>query len=268
MIAIERRGWLGNNMFQWAFGISASRRLGTRFTTDHEPLSPIFELDGEPSLRWRLRRLRWRAGQRLQQWPTVEIDGDDDPRDVMAGLRDGVRYGGFFQSADYFGAEHDAVRRAFTVRREHRDRFRQEFADLVGADYVCLHVRRRDYLVWGGSGIELPWSYFHRCLELAGIDAPAVFTSDDIAAVRAEFASQPGARFEANDPIIDMQLMMHAKVCVVSNSSFSWWGAWLNRHPDKRVLAPQHWLGFKKGREWPCRVIPDNWTQVAVDYDN
>jgi hypothetical protein len=265
MIAIERRGWLGNNMFQWAFGIAASSRLGTRFTMEHESLSRLFELPGATSPRARLRRLRYRGRQRLRPMPIVEVDGDDDPRTVMAGLRDGTRYGGFFQSADYFDSERDAVRRAFTVRGEHRDRFQQSYADLVGGGYVCVHVRRGDYLDWGGYGIELPWSYLRGCLELAGGNGPVVFMSDDIAAVRAEFASHPGARFEANDPIIDLQLMMNATVCVVANSSFSWWGAWLNEQPEKTVLVPRHWLGFKEGREWPREVIPDDWTQVPVD---
>jgi hypothetical protein len=199
--------------------------------------------------------------------PIVEVDGDDDPRDVMGGLRDGVRYGGFFQSAEYFDSEFDAVRRAFTVRREHRERFQRSYADLVRDGYVCVHVRRGDYLHWGGYGVELPWSYFRRCLELADPQGPVIFTSDDLAAVRAELGSRAGTRFEANDPIIDLQLMMNAEVCVVANSSFSWWGAWLNPRPDKRVLAPRHWLGFKEGREWPRRVIPEDWIQVPVDVD-
>jgi Glycosyl transferase family 11 len=267
MIGIERRGEFGNNMFQWAFGLAASRRLSTGFVMEHAPLSPLFVLDGYTSVPSQLRRLPWRAKQRLRPAPIVEVDGDDDPREVMAGLRDGVRYGGFFQSAEYFGSELDSVRRAFMVRREHRDRFLRSYRDLVSHDYVCVHVRRGDYLHWGGYGVALPWSYFRRCLELAGGDRPVVFTSDDIAAVRAEFASHPRVRFAANEPIVDLQLMMHAKVSVVSNSSFSWWGAWLNRRPDKRVLAPRHWLGFKEGREWPRRVIPEEWEQVGVDPD-
>jgi hypothetical protein len=266
MIAIDRRGELGNNMFQWAFGLAASRRLTTGFLMENASLSSLFALDGY-SLPSRLRRLQWRARQRLHPVPTVEVDGDDDPRAVMADLRDGVRYGGFFQSADYFDSEVEAVRRAFTVRREHTDRFLRTYQDLVGRDYVCVHVRRGDYLDWGESGIALPWTYFRECLRLAGADGPVVFTSDDLDAVRAEFASHPGAQFEANDPIIDLQLMMHARLCVVSNSSFSWWGAWLNRRPGKRVLAPRHWLGFNERREWPRRVIPVGWEQVGVDPD-
>ena len=118
----------------------------------------------------------------------------------MAGLRNGARYGGFFQSADYFDSESDAVRRAFTVRPEHTDRFLRSYGDLVRRGYVCVHVRRGDYLEWGTA---LPWSYYRRCLELAGADGPVVFTSDDIASVRAEFASHPDVRFEANDGIED-----------------------------------------------------------------
>jgi Glycosyl transferase family 11 len=262
MIAIDRRGELGNQMFQWAFGIAASRRLGTRFLMDDDSLSPLFELDRRTSFRSGLLRASWIARQLLRpRAPIIEVGTDDDPRSVMAGLRNGTRYGGFFQSAEYFDSERDAVRRAFTVRPEHTDRFLRSYGELVRRGYVCVHVRRGDYLEWGTA---LPWSYYRRCLELAGTEGPVVFTSDDMAAVRAEFASDPRARFETNEPIIDLQLMAHAEVCVVSASSFSWWGAWLNRRPGTRVLAPRHWLGFKEGRESPRRVIPAEWEQVNV----
>jgi hypothetical protein len=266
MIAIERRGQLGNHMFQWAFGISASRRLETAFVMKHHSLSGLFMLDGYTALRPRLRRMPWLARELVHRRPIIEITNEDDPKAVMTALRDGVRYGGFFQSADYFSDDRDAVLRAFTLRREHAQRFKAAYADLLGRDYVCVHVRRGDYLAWRG-GSALPSSHIRRCLELARGENPVVFISDDIASVRSEFASHPNARFESNDPILDLQLMIHANTCVVSSSSFAWWGAWLNRRPRRRVLAPRYWLGFRRGQEWPRNVIPADWDQVPVQLD-
>jgi hypothetical protein len=264
MLAVDRRGRLGNHLFQWAFAVSASRRLGTRFTMEHDSLSPLFELDGYTRLPRNVRRKLWLARERLQPRPVREVTNEDDPASVLVGLRDGVRYTGFFQSADYFAAHTDAVLRAFAVRPEHRRRFEQRHQDLADRDYACVHVRRGDYLTWR-AGVALPWSYIRRCLGLIDHGAPVVFISDDIAAVKAWFGSYPNARFETDDLIVDLQLMIHAKACVVSNSSFAWWGAWLNRTPDKRILAPRYWLGFRERREWPRRVIPGDWEQVEVE---
>jgi glycosyl transferase family 11 len=266
VIAVDRRGRLGNHLFQWAFAVSASRRLGTRFAMEHDSLSPLFELDGYTRLPRKFRRKLWLAHDRLQPRPVIEVTNEASPSSVLVALHDGVRYTGFFQSADYFSGHSDAVLRALTVRPEHRRHFEQRHKDLADQDYVCVHVRRGDYLTWR-NGAALPWSYVERCLKLVDEGAPVIFLSDDIAAVQAKFGSYPNARFEADDLILDLQLMIHAKACVVSNSSFAWWGAWLNRTPDKRVLAPRHWLGFRERREWPRRVIPDDWEQVEVEPD-
>jgi hypothetical protein len=57
---------------------------------------------------------------------------------------------------------------------------------------------------------------------------------------------------------------MHADTVVLSNSSFSWWGAWLNRRPGARILAPEHWVGFETGIESPRDVICAGWERVVV----
>jgi hypothetical protein len=52
---------------------------------------------------------------------------------------------------------------------------------------------------------------------------------------------------------------------ITSNSSFSWWGAWLNRQPDARVLVPKYWVGFPERIESPRGVVAEGWQQIPVD---
>jgi hypothetical protein len=56
-----------------------------------------------------------------------------------------------------------------------------------------------------------------------------------------------------------MQLMSNCKHNIIANSSFSWWGAWLNNNEDKKVIAPHKWLSTMEGTR---DIIPDSWIQL------
>jgi hypothetical protein len=273
MIRVRTAGRMGNQMFQLAFAHATSRRLGTDFSlgpgprgsdaTLGPPLWSFFELGdwARPTLRWRRRSaFRLRHGPRPE---LVKIGQLEDPGTVLPRLRDGVEYGGFFQSERWFEDFGEEIRAIFRVRPEHRQSFATRFADLP--PYICMHVRRADYLDIPG-GWALPTSYFRDALaSIAERERYAlVVVSDDPQAVGRELAGEPGMRCSSNPAIIDLQLLMGADVVVTSNSSFSWWGAWLNQRPGLRVIAPRHWIGFASGVDEPAGVIPARWSSLAV----
>ena len=180
MISIVLRGRMGNQMFQLAFAYAASRRLGTTFTL-RTPPDPVLVDSFEPGELWP----PWARGGKLAfaaRHPharLVSVDNRrDDPESVLAALRDGVRFSGFFQSAAYFVGYEDEVRRMFTLRESVRAEFDRRFGGL--GPYLAVHVRRRDYL-------ETPWalpaSFYRRALEAAGgaSELPVVVVSDDAA---------------------------------------------------------------------------------------
>jgi hypothetical protein len=265
MIAVVTQGRLGNQMFQWAFATSAAYRLGTSFAIDASVLSESFSLDDRRRATRPLKAVLavWRDG-RFSRMPHLEITGDEDPQRSLTALRDGVRYEGYFQSADYFIGVEEDVRRGLTVLPMHQKSFLSKYADLVADGYTCVHVRRGDYHHFMG-GVILPGRYVHDALAAIAADEPIVFISDDIAETRAVYASAyPDARFEDNDPVTDLQLLAHARNAVLSNSSFAWWGGWLDTPRRVRTVAPQHWLGLREKREWPVGVVPARWEQVPV----
>lgn len=264
MISVDSMGRMGNQMFQLAFAHAASRRLETSFVMGPLDLGKHFTIGPWGSRRVRVARklaFRLRYGSALAE--RVDVPNEADPEEVLVSLRDGVAYGGFFQSADYFAGYEDEVRGLFRLRPHHRRAFEKAYAGLDR--YACVHVRRGDYVDWKG-GRALPLSYFRDALALLGDlhDYDVVVISDDLPAVADEFADVPRVRFEANPPLIDLQLLTNADVVIASPSSFSWWGAWLNQRPGKRVLVPDHWIGFTEGIDYPQRVIPTAWQRVPV----
>ncbi|MHB1569047.1 MAG: alpha-1,2-fucosyltransferase [Solirubrobacteraceae bacterium] len=270
MIAVPAGGRMGNQMFQFAFVYAASRRLATTFAfvaprraSQRRELGPplwhTFELGS-----WHRRALRLRREARLRlggALETVDVGQHEEPGDVLARLRDGVCYRGYFQSERWFADYEDDVRRLFTVRGPLLAEFRARYEPR--RPYVCMHVRRTDYL--DTQAWALPTSYFHNALAaVPDCDRyELVVVSDDPEAVRRELHDLP-VRCEARPAAVDLLLLTHATVVITSNSSFSWWGAWLNRRPGLRVIAPRHWFGFAHGVEEPARVIPSSWTTIDV----
>lgn len=255
---------MGNQMFQLAFAHAAAGRLGTSYVFGDAPLWESFELGkwGRRSARL-TRKARFRARYGSAGPEQVFVDVDRDPGEVLESLRDHVAYGGFFQSERYLTGYENEIRKLFAVRAEHQRAFAARYGDL--GPYTCVHVRRADYLEI--DGWALPASYFAEALAAAGAwtDAgPVIVVSDDLDAARAELGHLRGLRFEANSAMVDLLLLMNADKVILSNSSFSWWGAWLNRRPGVRVVAPEHWVGFEAAIESPRDVICAGWERVVV----
>jgi hypothetical protein len=266
MISVDTRGRMGNQMFQLAFAHVVARRLGTSFVLGPGPLWESFDIGpwGRRAVRLR-RKLEFRLRYGADPKDKVMVDDHADPAQVLAELRDGVAYGGYFQSERYFEGYEAEVRSLFRVRAEFEAAFAAKYGDL--GRYVCVHMRRGDFFEWGEGGRALPTSYFFDALAAAGdLDGREVIViSDDLELAKAEMAGLDGARFESNSAMVDLLLLMNADVVVASNSSYSWWGAWLNRRPGARVLAPRHWVGFPERSDRPRDVIASGWETVPVD---
>lgn len=242
-------------MFQYAFGLAAATALATELEIDDSRLRELFVLGHHEPAR----------DACLDRVVRVENDEYEEPDEVLAQLTDDATYVGYFQSERFFASVRTEVRAAFSLRPEHVRAFEGKYASLTAADYICVHMRRTDYHTFAG-GVALPMSYYESALESLGPAAttPIVFVGDDLAEAAAAFGKRDEARFEHNDEAVDLQLLEHAAAVVASNSSFAWWGSWLNPRPDKRVIAPRHWLGYGFGWEYPPRVIPPEWEQIRV----
>jgi hypothetical protein len=118
---------------------------------------------------------------------------------------------------------------------------------------VSVHIRRGDYLNPGTAEFHgiLGEPYYRQAIDRIeaalgeGIDF-FIFSDDPAAAEQVlNFVPKPRLNHVRGDPQRpweDMALMARCRHHVTANSSFSWWGAWLNRSPDKVVVAPRAWF--------------------------
>jgi hypothetical protein len=132
---------------------------------------------------------------------------------------------------------------------------------------VSLHVRRGDYTLAAEGNIALPLDYYHRAIDLVRqrFQYPVFFIfSDDIEFARKNLPVGMHQVFvEDNDDFSsyeDLRLMAACQHHIIANSSFSWWGAWLNPNPDKVVVAPRHWH-LSRESAYPD-LLPPSWHAI------
>lgn len=125
----------------------------------------------------------------------------------------------------------------------------------------ALHVRRGDYIKLADYHPTQPMSYYEKAIELSGSKRFLVF-SDDIEWCKKNFIGNQFEFAEGNSDVADLALM--AKKCesnIICNSSFSWWGAYLNTNPNKKVIYPSNWFGPKLNHSIKD-LCPSEWIKI------
>jgi hypothetical protein len=237
--------------------------LGGAFPAKNQLLVPAFHA-------------RYGLRPRTYREPLAESPGDIldlttfDP--AFFTVRPGTEVSGFFQSERYFADLRDEVRSWFEPKPGLVERARA-VAEQTGVGperRCCIHVRRGDYLAMrnGGAadGWALPPSYYERALEQLPTGLRYVVISDDPGWARRHLGRlEPVVSSRAEAPIVDMLLLGQCRFNIIANSSFSWWGAYLNKQPDARVFFPKYFLGWAFRTELPGGVAVPGWTAVDVD---
>ena len=142
------------------------------------------------------------------------------------------------------------------------EKYADELKQLLGqgigyVPQVSIHLRRTDYV---GNPFYVDLSdtdYYEKAIDLFPHDTFLVF-SDDLVFAREKFKGERYKIVEGNGPTQDLNLMASCKSNIIANSTFSWWAAWLNPNPEKKVVAPKAWHpdGIERTK------IPDTWIRL------
>jgi hypothetical protein len=232
---------------------------------DRYPIDADIVRDARGKLRMYHVRLPTAAGRQLTKWiharvpTTYRIDGhrfrvfgekqwfEYDPR--FATLSGSTYLNGYWQSRRYGEGAAEVIRSELRLIRPPSAANQAWLARIQSAaTAVALHVRRGDYLNVGTeSTLVCARSYYDKALRhmRERLGDPQVFVfSDDIPWCRDAFSALDVAFVDVNGPddaTEDLRLMAACRHHIIANSSLSWWGAWLARHPEQVVIAPQPW---------------------------
>jgi hypothetical protein len=178
-------------------------------------------------------------------------------------IPDNTDISGYFQSEKYFKHAEDIVRDLFTFRPEIRERAERELANIKDdAPRVSIHVRRGDYVANSGNHTVTGLNYYGEAISKFFYDKQYRFVvfSDDPEWCRDAFDG--GYVVDINDSYTEMCMMSMCDHHIIANSSFSWWGAWLNPNPKKIVTAPSQWFGPNLKHNSILDLLPTEWFWV------
>lgn len=270
---------LGNQLFQYAFIKALSEKLNTPFFVNESIekfiVADYFDVEGYTPVINSLKKLIFKvvSGNLLKSLQAVNVGTYSEHHKLP--FNNNKIYSGYFQSELFFENISSSISSFIKVKSKFKQNFDKIYRNTFSQNkIIVIHIRRGDYLNlndwwqqnFGSNDLTLPKSYYLNCLEQIGNykQYKIIFVSDDMEFARTEFSYLNTAEFANNDMITDFQLIMNADVCIISNSSFAWWAAYLNQKSNKKVYCPENWLGFKVNREYPDHIIPAEWITVPV----
>ncbi|WP_276353558.1 alpha-1,2-fucosyltransferase [Cohnella caldifontis] len=280
MIIVKVLGGLGNQMFQYAFYRSLKERnyvakidvqsfnnyklhngfelnnIFRNIEAEYASKKDVNRLAGNP-----IRRRIFGFKRTYYRETTLRFNSDIQHSDV-----DNTYFQGYWQSEKYFSNIESIIRREFefppfdeveNIRLEPLIRLQNS---------VSIHVRRGDYVNHPLYSNICTEQYYSRAIEyiMNHVNTPYFYVfSDDIVWCRKNLDLSTQVEYidwnNGQRSYRDMQLMSFCKHHIIANSTFSWWGAWLNPNPDKIVIAPKR---FMNGENDAIDLVPDRWLRL------
>ena len=181
-----------------------------------------------------------------------------------------LRLNGFFQSYKYFDQFRENILSLFSLPLSLESSIKKQYTQLLenSGTSTSLHVRRGDYVKnFEGNFANLGEAYYKSALEAQPNKTIVVF-SDDIEWCRNHFTFTPYEFIfvESGCDVTDLYLMSNMAHNIIANSTFSWWGAYLNNRKRKKVIYPSIWYGhLRSERNNDLKdLFPEEWIKINV----
>ena len=290
MIIIKLSGGLGNQMFQYALGRHLAYKrectlklditsypdiVGRKFCIDN------FKIQGNiiPDINLAAIKILTQHnlfGKIMRSIPAIKnlsihvVREKTKKYDPNLLKTDGSLYViGYWQSEKYFLEIRDIILKEFVPNSSLTPMNQALFDQILSTEAVSLHIRRGDYISNPRTREfhgELPIEYYRSAIQYILDRKPNVHIfvfSDDIFWSKAHLDISNQVTWVPKGPeerdYEHLFLMTKCKHNIIANSSFSWWGAWLSRNPDKIVIAPRTWFRKKLYSE---DIVPASWVRL------
>lgn len=288
MIIVKLKGGLGNQMFQYAAGLAVAfahrQELKLDITGYDDPhyvnantprqyrMFP-FDLSARIATTEEIKKYKYPFGifskaMRFLNFRILKKHYVDYDPNFLKKNHNYIE--GYFQSERNFLDVKDKVTKEFTLKKEFESKvFLAEKYKIDKTKSVSVHIRRGDYV--SDSQINATHGvcskeYYEKSISLmqSKIKTPIFyFFSDDIEWVKKEFGDHADFEYLSSPNLQEYEELVLMSSCahnIIANSSFSWWGAYLNKNPNKIIVAPKKWVN-KKPDQHP-NITPEGWTKI------
>lgn len=267
------KGGLGNQMFCYAFFLSLKRKNKALYLLNIE--DGVFVHNGLEIFRifhcrgaWRYRLLGilhiikpnfWANYKEIKESKEFTFD-----KKIFQEQHYNTIYDGYWQNEKYFSDITKNIKDSFKFKKHKLSHKSIQLAkELRTNNSVAIHIRRGDYinLEWYTCTIDYyvnAISYIKQKTK----NPVFYFFSDDISWCKKHFCEDNYKFIDFNKGFNswqDLYLMTQCKHNIIANSTFSWWGAWLNSNPNKIVIAPFQWI---KNKENSSQIISKDWVTI------
>jgi hypothetical protein len=290
MVIVNIMGGLGNQMFQYAFGYAVSKENSTELRIDTVGFNAcrlrsyelgLYQIKGDVSFEFEykdwlnvngkgflsgvVRKISIKLLNYSKSFYQEKKDFVFDSEVFCA--KENTYFYGYWQNERYFKKYRDDLLKVFTLKTicSQTKSYQQKIVD---SESVSLHIRRGDYV----SSIDtnsvhgiIDMDFYKRSSALFyGEDTHFFIFSDDLNWAKENTGFINNKTFIEYDRDTssheEIYLMSKCKHNIIANSSFSWWGAWLNQNPNKKIIAPRKW--FNDLSIDTTGLIPESWVRL------
>lgn len=257
MIVTKLQGGLGNQLFQWA----ASENISIQYKIEvFYDLSYFNFFDNNPDAsHWDLELNKFEI--EINQYNTygnLKVVYDDF---YFKKLNNNCYLNGYWQSEKYFIDSEVDIRKKLKIKDELKNYIFNKYSFLNDGS-VSLHVRRGDYIDKQDFHPLQNVQYYKNAYDLINDNnLNVVILSNDIDWCKQNLNFNNMFFIEEETNITDLYIMSVCQNNIIANSSFSWWGAWLNDNKEKKVVAPKKWFG-SAANLYDGDIVPEKWIKL------
>lgn len=283
MTTIKLKGGLGNQLFQYSFGRFLSIKINEEVKLDASSLSgpkdtprtyalDVFNIYLKMATNIEIEKTKYPYGflskifriinQKVLKRYNIGYD------EYLLKSRSKY-FEGYFQSYKYLDPIRDVLLTEITLKESIEDKCKEVLENIKKSNSVSIHIRRGDYVndektKQAHNVCDL--EYYKKAINIINdkIENPVFFIfSDDINWVRENLKINAETHYVSNEAIKDFEELIIMSKCynnIIANSSFSFWGAWLNQNENKIVIAPGKWHN-KLDYEYKD-LLPGSWIKI------